>query len=139
MQNTRGSQNTSVSKYKRLNGSVYEPSGYLSRFPEIIQGTLDKDCSVCFVGPWFGMKTATRFYFHEHAYNIRILFVSFDTPTYVILNFVDEIAIRRRLIAWLALRDIVERMERQTLARRLSKHEKAEQEEAAWGLVEAAC
>lgn len=107
MQNTRGSQNTSVSKYKRLNGSVYEPSGYLSRFPEIIQGTLDKDCSVCLVGPWFWfeMKTAARFYFDEHAYNIRILFVSFDTPTYVILDFVDEITIRRRFIAWLALRD----------------------------------
>lgn len=35
--------------------------------------------------------------------------------------------------------EIVERMERQTLTRRLSKYEKAEQEEAAWGLVEAAC
>lgn len=107
MQNTRGSQNTSVSKYKLLNGSVYEPSGYLSRFAQIIQGTLDKDCSVCFVGPWFWfeMKTATRFYFDEYARNVRILFVSPGTPMHVILNFVDEIAIRQRLIAWLALRD----------------------------------
>lgn len=42
MQNARGSQNASVSKYKRLNGPVYEPSGYLSRFSEIIPGTLGR-------------------------------------------------------------------------------------------------
>lgn len=37
-----GSQSASVSKYKRLNGSVYEPSGYLSRFSEIIPGIVGR-------------------------------------------------------------------------------------------------
>lgn len=40
MQISRESQNASVAKYKRVNCSVCGPSGYLSRFSEIIPGTL---------------------------------------------------------------------------------------------------